>query len=86
MCQICEYYEQETQRSAKQGAQRIEEIKKYLKENNLTLDEITLICNKDYKWNQRKNRTPKEQQAKIIGQTNDTQNGYPQEIWWIHPK
>ena len=42
MCQICEYYEETTNRSAKQGSQRISKIKQYLKEHDLTLDEVNL--------------------------------------------
>lgn len=83
---IEQFYERETGRSAKQGAGRIEKIRKYLEVNNLTLDQVILEKHNDYKWNARRNRTELESQAEVIGSTNDSLKGFLKEMWWIMPK
>ena len=79
------YYNQETGRSIKQGANRIKLIKQYLEAHNLTLDQIILENHRDYKWNTRKNRTELEKRAEIIGSTNDSMKGFLKEMWWVIP-
>lgn len=83
---ISKFYEQQTGRSAKQGTERVQKIKQYLINNDLTLEQIKLEKHNDRVWNTRQNRTKKEQKAEIIGYTNHKYHGYLVEMWWIIPK
>lgn len=68
------------------GRQRAANLLRYCRERNLSLDDVVVEEHTDYYWANRRNRTPREKQAKVIGYTNSTSGGYPVAIYWVMHK
>jgi pyrroloquinoline quinone (PQQ) biosynthesis protein C len=75
-----------TRRNAYQGTGRIEKINQVAKTHGVSIEDVTVVINRDPTWNTRSNRTTAEKKAVKIGQTNDKLKGYPEEVIWAFVK
>ena len=78
-----EYIEEASSgRYARWHVRRIARIEELAAANGVSLAQVRVVVNRDYRWNQRANRTASEAKAVRVGQTNDNRRGYPHEIVW----
>jgi hypothetical protein len=60
---------------------RVIRIQGYMQRNGLALGDLELQVNADRAWNRRRNRTPREQEAELIGSVGEV--GGPLSYYWL---
>ena len=74
----------QARKNPNQGAHRIEKLLEIARESGVNPDGVTVVINRDWKWNRRRNRTKNEAGAIKIGQTNSKTRGFADEIVWAY--
>lgn len=82
---IEQWYVLATGLSLTNAQKRIAKITETLKQWGLQRWHTKIVCNTDYRWNERRNRTDLERISVKVGQTNDTQAGRVLHVVWLVP-